>query len=264
MLRKKLSNAAALILGFAVGLGLMEAPIAFAGTTGKISGRIIDVQNRSPLSGANVIIEGTTLGAAADAEGYYTILLIPPGTYNVVARILGYKDVKITGVVVRADLTSKVDFRLESTVIAVGEAVTVVAERPLVLPDLTSSSRRVDAKEIEDIPGVNTVTEAVQLMPGVVGEGENIHVRGGRSGEVMFWWMASRSMTRFSTARSFPSTNTPWKKWSCSPAVTMPNMATPNPASSTSSPAPADRTTPGAWPITTIMCLVAAANLRIF
>jgi outer membrane receptor protein involved in Fe transport len=36
------------------------------------------------------------------------------------------------------------------------------------------------------IPGVNTVTEAVQLMPGVVGEGEDLHVRGGRSGEVMY------------------------------------------------------------------------------
>lgn len=183
-LRKTLKVAAWFIC-FAVGFSLTLEPVAFAGTTGKLSGRVVDAQNRSPLPGANVIVEGTTLGAAADENGYYTILLVPPGSYNVVAKIIGYKDVRVTGAVVRVDLTSKVDFRLEATVIA-GEPVTVVAERPLVLPDLTSSSRRIDAKEIEDIPGVNTVTEAIQLMPGVVGEGENIHVRGGRSGEVMY------------------------------------------------------------------------------
>ncbi|MCI0691620.1 TonB-dependent receptor [candidate division KSB1 bacterium] len=182
---RRILKAAALFIVFAVGFGLTLVPVAFAGTTGKVSGRVVDAQNRSPLPGANVIIEGTTMGAVADENGYYTILLVPPGTYNVVGKIIGYKDVRITGVVVRVDLTSKADFRLEATVIA-GEPVTVVAERPLVLPDLTASSRRIDAKEIEDIPGVNTVTEAVQLMPGVVGEGENLHVRGGRSGEVMY------------------------------------------------------------------------------
>ena len=54
-----------------------------AGVTGKISGRIIDKESGEPLIGANVIVEGTSLGASTDYEGknqieniYYTISLI--------------------------------------------------------------------------------------------------------------------------------------------------------------------------------------------
>jgi outer membrane receptor protein involved in Fe transport len=182
---RRILKVAALFICVAVGFSLILIPVVYSGTTGKIAGRVVDAQNRDPLPGANVVVEGTTLGAATDANGYFTILQVPPGTYNVVAKMIGYKEVKTTGVVVRIDLTSKVDFSLEATVIA-GEAVTVVAERPLVLPDLTSSSTKIDAKEIEDIPNVTTVTDALQLMPGVVGEGEDLHVRGGRAGEVLY------------------------------------------------------------------------------
>jgi len=45
----------------------------FAQVTGKISGRVIDSQTGEPLPGANVLILGTTMGAASDPEA--TILL---------------------------------------------------------------------------------------------------------------------------------------------------------------------------------------------
>jgi outer membrane receptor protein involved in Fe transport len=157
----------------------------YSGVTGKIAGRVVDAQNRNPLPGATVLLEGTTMGAAADPNGYYTILQVPPGTYNVAARMLGYQPVKMSNVAVRVDLTSKLDFRLESTNLEV-DAVYIVAERPLVVKDLTASATKIDASEIEDLPNVVTVTDALQLMPGVVGEGENLHVRGGRAGETVF------------------------------------------------------------------------------
>ncbi|RMD89766.1 MAG: TonB-dependent receptor [Calditrichaeota bacterium] len=158
----------------------------FAGTTGKIAGRVVDAATGEPLPGVNVSVQGTTLGAATDLDGYYTILRVPPGTYSVVASMIGYKEVVQTNVVVSVDLTTTVNFQMEATVVT-GETVTVVAERPLVIKDLTSSSIKVASQEIEDIPGVLSVTDAVELMPGVIGEGEEIHVRGGRSGEVVYY-----------------------------------------------------------------------------
>lgn len=157
-----------------------------AGTTGKIAGRVVDAATGEPLPGVNVSVQGTTLGAATDLDGYYTILRVPPGTYSVVASMIGYKEVVQTNVVVSVDLTTTVNFQMEATVVT-GETVTVVAERPLVIKDLTSSSIKVASQEIEDIPGVLSVTDAVELMPGVIGEGEEIHVRGGRSGEVVYY-----------------------------------------------------------------------------
>ncbi|MFZ1685429.1 MAG: carboxypeptidase-like regulatory domain-containing protein, partial [Candidatus Zixiibacteriota bacterium] len=50
----------------------------YAGTTGKISGKIIDKKTGEALFGANIIVLGTTLGASADIDGNYFILNIPP------------------------------------------------------------------------------------------------------------------------------------------------------------------------------------------
>ncbi|MBK7980439.1 MAG: carboxypeptidase-like regulatory domain-containing protein [Ignavibacteriae bacterium] len=52
--------------------------ILFGGVTGKISGVIKDSQTGEPLIGANILIEGTNLGAATDVNGNYVILNIPP------------------------------------------------------------------------------------------------------------------------------------------------------------------------------------------
>ncbi|MCK4295838.1 MAG: carboxypeptidase-like regulatory domain-containing protein, partial [Candidatus Marinimicrobia bacterium] len=46
----------------------------YPGITGKIAGRVTDAETRMPLSGVNIVLSGTTLGAATDQNGYYTIL----------------------------------------------------------------------------------------------------------------------------------------------------------------------------------------------
>lgn len=158
----------------------------FFGTTGKIAGRVVDDSNGQPLPGVNVIVEGATLGAATDNEGYFTIVNVPPGTHTVIARMMGYGEVRHTNVKVSVDLTATINFKLK-VVALVGEEVVVVAERPMVVKDQTASSTRIDAEMIEDIPNVTTVDEAIALMPGIVGEGEQIHARGGRSSEIV--WM---------------------------------------------------------------------------
>ncbi len=163
-------------------VGLSE----YSGTTGKIAGRIVDAATNQGLPLVNVIIEGTTLGAATDAEGYFTIVKVPPGTHAVIARMMGYGEIKKTNVKVSVDLTTTVNFNLQ-VVALVGDEVVVVAERPMVVKDLTSSSTKFDVEMIEDLPNVTNVDDAVALMPGIVGEGEAIHARGGRAGEVV--WM---------------------------------------------------------------------------
>lgn len=54
--------------------------LAFAGTTGKVTGVIKDAGSGEPLVGVNVILKGTILGASTDADGYYAILNIPPAS----------------------------------------------------------------------------------------------------------------------------------------------------------------------------------------
>ncbi|MBN1542112.1 TonB-dependent receptor [candidate division KSB1 bacterium] len=158
-----------------------------AGTTGKITGRVVDQSTGDPLPGANVFLENTTMGAATDLDGNFVILNVPPGVFTVRARMIGYTDMRVEGVVVRIDLTSTVNFSLQETVLDIGEAVTIIAERPMIIKDLTATTAVVGAEDMQALP-VTEVSEAVELQAGLIkGADGGLHVRGGRSGELSYW-----------------------------------------------------------------------------
>ncbi|MEK7818793.1 MAG: TonB-dependent receptor [Bacteroidota bacterium] len=152
----------------------------FAGQTGKIVGKIRDKKTGEILIGATVVIQGTKSGAATDFEGDYIIGNVMPGTYTLTASSIGYKNSIIQNVIVKIDLTTNIDIKLEETIIE-GEEVIVIAERPLVQKDLTSSSVTVSSDEMKIMP-VENLSQVINLQAGVVGG----HFRGGRSGEVAY------------------------------------------------------------------------------
>ena len=65
---------------------LSLTPILFAQMT--VSGTVTDASNGEALAGANVVVDGTNLGAAADANGGYTISNVPNGA-TVTASMIG-------------------------------------------------------------------------------------------------------------------------------------------------------------------------------
>ena len=152
----------------------------YAGTTGKIVGMVIDEETGQPLIGANIILKGTIMGAAADITGRYMILNVPPGRYILIARMIGYGTVEYENLRVTMDLTTSVDFSLTTQAVA-GEVVTVIGKTPLIRLDLTSSSVSISAEQIEALP-VDNFTDIIALQAGIV-EG---HFRGGRAGEVLY------------------------------------------------------------------------------
>lgn len=153
---------------------------SYGGITGKLAGRVTDAETNGSLPGTNVIIEGTNLGAMANNDGYYFIINIPPGRYNVIFRMMGYTVKRVENIRISVDVTTNLSAALNSTVIE-GQEVTVVAEKELIQKDLTSTSARVSSEQIELLP-VETVTEVINLQAGVVGG----HFRGGRLGEVAY------------------------------------------------------------------------------
>lgn len=159
----------------------------WAGTTGKISGTLVDSRTREPLIGANVVVKGTSTGSASNLEGYYVILNVPPGTYTLTASAVGYHKKIVTNVSVSIDLTTTIDIELLPSVVEVGEEIVVTADRPIIRKDLTSSESRVDATQIESLP-VNEVSEVLTLQAGITrGADGGIHIRGGRTSEVAYW-----------------------------------------------------------------------------
>ena len=163
---------------------LMIAHVLFAGTTGKIAGSVTSKGTGEPLIGANVMVEGTPLGAATDVEGNYYILQIPPGTYNVKFTMIGYQTLVMNDVRIRVDLTSTINGKLNESAVGLEEVV-VQAERPMIQTDVTYSQANISSEEVEMLP-VEEFEDVLALQAGVVMSGGEIHVRGGRGGEISY------------------------------------------------------------------------------
>ena len=69
---------------------IISTNISLNAQTGKITGTVTDATTGESLIGVNVIVEGTMLGAASDIEGYFVILNVSPGKYNLKASYIGY------------------------------------------------------------------------------------------------------------------------------------------------------------------------------
>ncbi len=158
---------------------------AVSAQVGKITGRVVDKATNDPLIGANVIIEGTSLGAATDVDGRFFILNITPGTYSVKARYIGYREQIVKKVRVSVNLTSEVNFALASEEYQT-ETIVVTATKPLVDKNITNSISLVKSEDIENLPvrGVNAI---VAQQAGVVSQGGNLHVRGSRGDETAYY-----------------------------------------------------------------------------
>ena len=158
--------------------------MAFAGN-GRIKGKVTDLTTGEALVGANVLVVGTSLGAATDVNGEYVILNLDAGSFTVKASYLGYQSITMTQVRVNTDLTTEVDFQLPAEEISVG-TVTIVAQKPLIKKDATSSIRNVTGEDISNLP-VRGVTNIIGLQAGVVNDEGTIHIRGSRADEVGYY-----------------------------------------------------------------------------
>jgi len=153
--------------------------------TGKIKGKVTDLSSGEPLIGANILVVGTSLGAATDVNGEYTIFNLQAGVYEVKSSYIGYQTITVTNVRVSTDLTTNVNFQLPSEGFTVDEVV-VVSERPLINPSNTNAIRTTSSDIIEDLP-VRDFNNILALTPGVVLQNKNIYIRGGRVDEVGYY-----------------------------------------------------------------------------
>ncbi len=158
----------------------------FAGTTGRLTGRVTDAVSGEPLPFVNVIIMGTTLGAATDIDGYYSIINVSPGNYDVKASAIGYSSISYQDVKVSIDLTTTIDFQLSEASVELTDEVVVIATKPLVRMDQTSTSSIIGEDEISKLP-VEGLGDVLKLQAGVViSSSGDVHIRGGRSNQIVY------------------------------------------------------------------------------
>ncbi len=173
------------VLSLIISLTIIPAYILYAGTTGKITGRITDESTREGVMSASILLYqdnvATDFGAQTDLDGYYQILNIAPGIYDVEITYVGYGDRKVSEVSVNIDLTTELSAQLVSSAIQ-REEVEIIYVAPIVKADVSASLTLFDKQKLtmnrpENLANLVKLGAGIKIDP----EGK-MHMRGGRSG----------------------------------------------------------------------------------
>jgi len=173
------------VLAFAAITAMAVLLAATPVMAGKITGRVIDKSTGEALPGVNIILKGTYKGASTDLDGYYFIIAVNPGSYDMQASYVGYKLYLKTNLEIEGDETINVDIEMEPSVLSLGQEIVVIGERPLLDVDQTATSRTMDSEQIAEL-AVEGLDDVIGQQVGVTKDNSDIHIRGGRADENMY------------------------------------------------------------------------------
>ena len=162
-----------------------------AQSTGSFSGQVIDEKTQNPLEGTTIILEGTSIGAITDVNGYFSFENIPTKTYNIQAAYLGYESQVLYNVIVKSVGTPSLLFKLNENSEALDEVI--LSKSPFRTSKETPlSTQSFSAVEIETYPGGNNdIAKVAQSLPGISpsigGFRNDFIIRGGAPNESVYY-----------------------------------------------------------------------------
>ena len=157
-----------LFLLFLLLMTLTVLSISALGQTAQATGRITD-STGAVVPGAEISVINQTNGfkreTVTNIEGYYSIPLLQPGSYQLTVRREGFKPIIRSGIVLNVEQVARIDFALETG--AVTDAVSITSDAPLLNSETSSVGQVIDNKTVVTLPlnGRNYSQLAV-LAPG--------------------------------------------------------------------------------------------------
>lgn len=163
-----------MLLRSLVCVALVCGVLARADDTGTITGKIREAKTGEPLRGATIVLDGTKKGAISDPKGTFTIKNVPPGTYSITVRYVGYETKRIGGIVVQPGKVANVSVVLDQDRQLVTRDVVVEARRTSETQAALLAQRRnsaqvsdgISIEEIKKLPDADA-GQALRRVPGV-------------------------------------------------------------------------------------------------
>jgi hypothetical protein len=158
-------------IGLLLPFFLLVCAVSFAWgqeVTGSLEGRVLDSEG-NPLAGVGVTVEGTALQgtrqAVTDARGYFRVVALPVGSYDVTLRHVAYHEASLQEVGVRLGKTTNLaEIRLQAQVLEMPPVV-VIGERPLIDPTTATTGGNLPRALFENIPTERNYRSIITLFP---------------------------------------------------------------------------------------------------
>jgi hypothetical protein len=150
---------------------------------GSVRGFVYDKENGEAIMFCNVIIEGKSIGASTDVNGFFNITNVPVGKHTLFVTYVGYDTLRQEIVLKdKQILNQKLEISPSSVQI---ETVTVSADRQEMKTEVKVSVTKITPKDIKIIPAIGgepDLAQYLQVLPGVVftgDQGGQLYIRGG-------------------------------------------------------------------------------------
>ena len=153
--------------------------------TGTIRGSIKDSKTNEDLIGATVLIEGTTMGAATDVNGFFSISKVPVGKVKLVLTYVSYKKKEIPNVTVEAEKVTEINTQMDDEATVLQEVKVVGARQTntevSVISEIKASQNIVSGISSQQIARSldRDAAQVVKRVPGITIVGDRfINIRG--------------------------------------------------------------------------------------
>jgi len=157
---------------------------------GRISGFVVDKNKNQPIPDANIIIHRTRFGTASQDGGYYFIDNIPPGNYDIIVRVIGYRTETKKEIHIGRDTT--LNFALIPTPIQMDPIIVTATRSDHLQSKVTVSSEVLTQPRLKELNG-NTAGEVIESMSGTYFKNydgfagpQTPSIRGSNPGQVLF------------------------------------------------------------------------------
>ena len=162
---------------------LLLLPVFAFAQKGAIRGFVYDADNGEPVIFTNVYLDGTTIGASTDVNGYYSITKLEPGTYKLTVSAIGFEKFQESIVVEKDDIVNK-NITIKPAAVEMDEFVVSAAKKEA-KTQVNMSVVKLTPKEIKTMPSIGgqpDLAQYIQVLPGVVftgDQGGQLYIRGG-------------------------------------------------------------------------------------
>ena len=150
---------------------------------GTIRGFVYNKESGEPIIFCNVSLEGTTMGAPTDVNGYFSIAKVPAGNYKIIITYLGFDSLQENIDLTAGKILTK-KFELSESSIKL-EEVKVSAERQEMKTEVKAAVIKITPKDLKMIPAIGgepDLAQYLQIVPGVIftgDQGGQLYIRGG-------------------------------------------------------------------------------------
>ncbi|MGB6037561.1 MAG: TonB-dependent receptor, partial [Cryomorphaceae bacterium] len=150
---------------------------------GTVRGFVYEEETGEAVIFTNVYLQGTSIGASTDVNGYFSITKIPEGQYELTVTYLGYDTLTRPIVITDGQIITEKLFLTKSSIQM--QAVEISAEKQERQTNVTMSVTKATPKQIKQIPTIGATADLaqyLQVLPGVIftgDQGGQLYIRGG-------------------------------------------------------------------------------------